>query len=134
MVPPVAWRIMLVAVLLAEIALEAGDVPEAARWLSRAEGALRRSPNAGMLTQRVEHLRRAVETRCLADPLTPAERRVLKLLPTQLTAQQMAARLFVSENTVKSHQRHLYAKLDVATRTAAVERARELGLLPAKLS
>jgi LuxR family maltose regulon positive regulatory protein len=36
----------------------------------------------------------------------------------------------VSANTVKSHQRHLYAKLGVTTRTAAVERARDLGLLP----
>ena len=54
---------------------------------------------------------------------------MLELLPTQLTANQMAARLYVSENTVKSHQRHLYAKLGVTTRTAAVERARELGLL-----
>jgi LuxR family maltose regulon positive regulatory protein len=134
MIPPVAWRIILVATLLAEIALEVGDAPEAARWLPRAERALRGSPDAGMLTQRVKHLRRAFEQRRLADPLTPAERRVLELLPTQLTAQQMAARLFVSENTVKSHQRHLYAKLGVTTRTAAIERARELSLLAAKPS
>jgi len=131
MVPQVAWRIMLVAVLLGEIALEADDLPEATRWLFRAEGALRESPDAGMLTQRIKHLRLAVEQRRLADPLTPSERRALELLPTQLTASQMAACLHVSENTVKSHQRHLYAKLGVTTRTAAVERARELGLLPA---
>jgi len=57
------------------------------------------------------------------------ERRVLELLPTQLTAEQIATRLFVSTNTVKSHLRHLYAKLGVTNRTAAVERARELCLL-----
>ena len=134
MIPQVPWRIMLVAVVLGETALKADDLREASRWLSCAEGALRESSDAGILTQRIKHLRLAVEQRRLADPLTLSERRVLELLPTQLTAGQMAARLHVSENTVKSHQRHLYAKLDVTTRTAAVERARELGLLPAKPS
>ena len=130
MVPQVAWRIMLIAVLLGESALEGDDVAEATRWVPRAEQVLRGSPDAGMLNQRIRRLRQAVEQRRLADPLTAAERRVLGLLSTQLTADQMAARLFVSANTVKSHQRHLYAKLGVTTRTAAVERARDLGLLP----
>ena len=129
MVPQVPWRIILIAVLLGEIALEMDDLAEASRWLARAEGALHAAVDVGVLTQRVTHLRRTVEQRRLADPLTPSERRVLELLPTQLTADQMAARLFVSTNTVKSHQRHLYTKLGVTTRTAAVERARELGLL-----
>ena len=57
------------------------------------------------------------------------QRRVLSLLPTQLSAPQIAARLFVSLNTVKTHTSRLYAKLGVTTRTDAVERARELGLL-----
>ena len=65
----------------------------------------------------------------MADPLTSAERRVLDLLPTQLSAPRIAARLFVSGNTVKTHMSHLYTKLGVTTRTDAVERARELGLL-----
>ncbi|MEI6725170.1 MAG: LuxR C-terminal-related transcriptional regulator [Actinomycetes bacterium] len=41
----------------------------------------------------------------------------------------MAARLFVTTSTVKTHMRHIYLKLGVTTRTAAVERGRELGLL-----
>jgi len=46
-----------------------------------------------------------------------------------LTNRELAKALFVSENTVKTHLKHIYAKLDVPTRTAAVDRARSLGLL-----
>ena len=81
------------------------------------------------IKDRVARLRQALEQLRLADPLTPAERHVLELLPTQLPAAQIAARLFVSTNTAKTHMRHLYAKLDVTTRTDAVDRARQLGLL-----
>ena len=82
-----------------------------------------------MLRGRVARLRQAVEELRMADPLTAAERRILDLLPTQLSAPQIAARLFVSGSTVKTHMSHLYAKLGVTTRTDAVERARELGLV-----
>ncbi len=82
-----------------------------------------------MLRRRAKRLREALEERRLADPLTAAERRVLDLLPTQLTAPQIAAQLFITTNTVKSHMKHLYTKLGVKTRTDAVERSRELRLL-----
>ena len=129
MIPQVSWRIILAAVVFGEVALAQGDLADAERWAVHAERALRSHPDAGMLVGRVGRLRQALEQRRLADPLTPAERRVLELLPTQLTAAQMAARLFVSTNTAKTHMRHLYAKLDVTTRTDAVDRARRLGLL-----
>lgn len=129
MVPQVPWRVMLVAVTLGEVQLATGELADAERWARRAEAALAGAPDPGMLRGRVERLRRALERLHMADPITPAERRVLDLLPTQLTAEQLAARLFVSTNTVKTHMRSLYLKLDVTTRTAAVERARELGLL-----
>ena len=61
--------------------------------------------------------------------LSGAERRVLRYLPTNLTAREIADELFVSVNTVKTHMRHIYAKLGVHRRTEAVDRARELGLL-----
>jgi LuxR family maltose regulon positive regulatory protein len=54
---------------------------------------------------------------------------VLQYLPSMMTYPEIAAQLFVSVNTVKSHLRHLYAKLEVANRRRAVLRARELGLL-----
>jgi LuxR family maltose regulon positive regulatory protein len=66
--------------------------------------------------------------RALAEPLTPAEMRILKLLPTS-TYLQMAATLYVSRNTVKTHLRSVYQKLGVASRSEAIERAVDLGLL-----
>ena len=65
----------------------------------------------------------------LAEPLSEAELRVLRHLPTNLRAPEIAAELFVSVNTVRTHMRHIYAKLGVHQRAEAVERARELGLL-----
>ena len=129
MVPQVPWRVMLIAVTLGEVQLAAGELADAERWARRAEAALANAPDPGMLRGRTERLRQALERLHMADPITPAERRVLELLPTQLTADQLAARLFVSANTVKTHMKSLYLKLGVTTRTAAVERARELGLL-----
>ncbi len=129
MIPQVPWRIILAAVVFGEVCLAHGDPVEAERWAVRAEKSLQQYPDAGMLVGRVGRLRQALEQRRLADPLTPAERRVLDLLPTQLTAAQVAARLFVSTNTAKTHMRHLYAKLGVTTRTDAVDCARRLRLL-----
>jgi LuxR family maltose regulon positive regulatory protein len=64
----------------------------------------------------------------LAEPLTAAELRILKLLPTS-TYLQMAATLYVSRNTVKTHLRSIYQKLGVASRAEAIERALDLQLL-----
>jgi LuxR family maltose regulon positive regulatory protein len=54
---------------------------------------------------------------------------VLRYLPTNLPASQIAGELYVSHNTVRTHIRHLYAKLGTHTRAEAVARARALGLL-----
>lgn len=64
-----------------------------------------------------------------AEPITDGETRVLRYLPTNLRAPEIAAELCLSVNTVRTHMRHLYAKLDAHGRTEAVERARVLGLL-----
>lgn len=63
-----------------------------------------------------------------ADALTPAELRVLKLLPIS-TYLEMAATLYVSRNTVKTHLRSIYQKLGATSRAEAIERAVEIGLL-----
>jgi LuxR family maltose regulon positive regulatory protein len=65
----------------------------------------------------------------LREPLTDGELRVLRYLPTNLRAPEIAAELFVSLNTIRTHLRNIYAKLGVHGRTDAVKRARELGLL-----
>jgi LuxR family maltose regulon positive regulatory protein len=65
----------------------------------------------------------------LPEPLTESEARVLRYLPTNLSKREIADELYVSVNTVKTHVKHVYAKLDVQTRREAVERARGIGLL-----
>ena len=65
----------------------------------------------------------------LPDPLSDTELRVLRYLPTNLPAPEIASELFVSVNTIRTHTRHMYNKLGVHTRAQAVQRARELGLL-----
>ena len=67
--------------------------------------------------------------RRLREPLSHAEGRVLRYLPTKLSAPEIADELYLSANTVKTHMRHLYDKLGVHRRHEAVEQARALGLL-----
>jgi LuxR family transcriptional regulator, maltose regulon positive regulatory protein len=70
-----------------------------------------------------------VRGRGLDEQLTDTETRVLRYLPTHLTAPEIAAELWLSVNTVNTHTRHVYAKLGVHSRHEAVDRARVLGLL-----
>jgi LuxR family transcriptional regulator, maltose regulon positive regulatory protein len=68
-------------------------------------------------------------SRSLDEQLTDSEIRVLRYLPTHLTAHEIANELFLSVNTVGTHMRHMYAKFGVHSRHEAVDRARALGLL-----
>jgi LuxR family maltose regulon positive regulatory protein len=61
--------------------------------------------------------------------LTDSELAVLRFLPSHLTNQEIAEALFLSINTVKTHLRSAYRKLGVASRRAAIARARRLDLL-----
>jgi LuxR family transcriptional regulator, maltose regulon positive regulatory protein len=65
----------------------------------------------------------------LREPLSQAEARVLRYLPTKLSAPEIADEMYLSVNTVKTHMRHVYDKLGAHRRHEAVERARALGLL-----
>ena len=65
----------------------------------------------------------------LLEPLSEREQAILRYLPTALSNREIAAELFVTTNTVKTHLRSIYRKLDVARRREAVERARDLRLL-----
>jgi LuxR family maltose regulon positive regulatory protein len=64
-----------------------------------------------------------------AEALSPGELKVLRYLPTNLSRPEIAAELSVSVNTVSTHIRSIYAKLQVTDRSSAVQRARELRLL-----
>jgi LuxR family maltose regulon positive regulatory protein len=65
----------------------------------------------------------------LTEELTESEIRVLRYLPSNLSAPEIAAEIFLSTSTVKTHMRHIYEKLGAHKRTEAVELARGLGLL-----
>jgi LuxR family maltose regulon positive regulatory protein len=64
-----------------------------------------------------------------ASTLTDAELRLLPHLATHLSFREIGERQFLSRHTVKSHAMAIYRKLNFTSRNAAVERARELGLL-----
>ena len=68
------------------------------------------------------------------EELSPSELRVLRYLPTNLSRPQIASELSVSVNTVNTHVRNIYAKLQARDRSSAVQRARELRLLSAGLT
>jgi LuxR family maltose regulon positive regulatory protein len=67
--------------------------------------------------------------RALADPLTEREQTVLRYLPSTLSTAEIARELYVTVNTIKSHQRTVYRKLGAGNRRDAVRRARALQLL-----
>jgi len=68
------------------------------------------------------------------EELSPSELRVLRYLPTNLSRPEIASELSVSVNTVNTHVRNIYAKLQASDRSSAVQRARELRLLSAGLT
>jgi len=95
----------------------------------------RRTAHAALITEVLSLLAgneaapQGARPRPLDDPLSGSELRVLRYLPTNLTAPEIASELSVSQNTVKTHVRNLYAKLGTHGRAEAVARARDLGLL-----
>ena len=91
-----------------------------------------RRPALGTLTDEVQGFRDGLASRAAPNgvvPLTPAELRVLPYLPTHLTADKIAERLFLSGHTVKTEIKAVYRKLGVSSRNDAVQRATEIGLL-----
>jgi LuxR family maltose regulon positive regulatory protein len=111
-----------------------GDRLGVETMLREARDYLVRQPDATCAHRRVErleelarHLRRHVAIGSSA--LTTAELRVLHFLPTNLSLTDISTRLYVSRYTVKTHCESIYRKLNVGSRSAAVEAAREVGLL-----
>jgi LuxR family maltose regulon positive regulatory protein len=118
---------------LARAHLANSDVAGAQLAVREAERIVRRRPGLGTLARELVELRRQVEgadsVLAGSSTLTTAELRVLPLLPTYLSFQEIADRLTISRNTVKTHAMSIYGKLWASSRGEAVERAVELGLL-----
>ena len=121
-------------ILLARAMTLVGEGDLARALLSEAELELQGFPDAGNLPLELAEVKARLEAAelplgVIATPLTPAELRILRYLPTHLSIAEIADEVFVSRNTVKTHAIALYRKLGVGTRSAAVERARSAGLL-----
>ncbi len=118
---------------LAWTRLQLGDTTGVRRQLRDVRPLLASMPDANGLRDRLAALDADVQaiTDTIVGPLalTVAERRVLSYLPMHLSLSEIAQRLFVSRNTVKSQAIAIYRKLAVSSRGAAVTRAQELGLL-----
>ncbi len=118
---------------LARAYLAIADAGGARTVLREIETVLRRQPDLGVLPAQVEELRSSLKTMRADAPgassMTAAELRLLPYLATHLSFPEIGQRLYVSRHTVKSHAMAVYRKLNVTSRTGAVQRAREVGLL-----
>ncbi|WP_345800499.1 LuxR C-terminal-related transcriptional regulator [Microbacterium sp. AZCO] len=111
---------------------ELSDNAAALQLLGEIDDLLRLRPRVGTLVDEIEAFRAQVTGnpgRVSSVPLTPAELRVLPYLQTHLTIAEIGERLFLSRSTVSSQTTSIYRKLGARTRSQAVARAMERGLL-----
>lgn len=130
----IPWYEAETRIVLARAALRLADIRAARALLAEASQLARRVPDAVVFGGWLDDtwgLLDSAATRALAGPaaLTIAELRILRFLPTHLSFREIGARLHVSTNTVKTQAHAVYRKLEVASRSEAVRRASEIGLL-----
>jgi LuxR family maltose regulon positive regulatory protein len=128
------WYACQVRIVLAGAALRLGDLAGTRTLVAEASRIARELPDAVVLGKWIRDATTASDALAesvavTASSLTTAELRVLQLLPTHLSFREMAEGLHVSANTVKTHAHAVYRKLDACSRSEAVLRAREAGLL-----
>jgi LuxR family maltose regulon positive regulatory protein len=119
---------------LTRVYLALADLAGARTLMREIDDLLRRRPGMGNLASQAEALRAQLSTQHGsagpgASALTAAELRLLPLLSTHLSLPEIAGELFLSRNTIKSETNSIYRKLGVSSRSQAVSRSRELGLL-----
>jgi LuxR family transcriptional regulator, maltose regulon positive regulatory protein len=128
------WANVWTGVMLAHTSVMLGDrigaetlLREVRDHLAQQPDAVRAVAQADRLGELVRHLRR--HTAIGSSALTTAELRVLHYLPTNLSLAEIGNRLYVSRYTVKTHCESIYRKLNVRSRSEAVNAARSVGLL-----
>lgn len=118
---------------LAQADVEMGDTAATRAVLRQIRDILDVRPDVGIVGERAAQLQLLVDAvplnRVAAPSFTAAELRLLPLLPTHLSYDEIGERLFVSRNTVKTHAASIFRKLGVSSRREAIEAARALGLL-----
>lgn len=102
--------------------------PEVLRLVADLPGMPARFRTTVLERARELHHPRATST-ALVEQLTDRELDILAYLPSRMTNIELAARCYVSPNTIKTHMAHIYRKLEVPNRNSAVARAQDLGLL-----
>jgi LuxR family maltose regulon positive regulatory protein len=125
------------SIALARILHVKGAVDEARLAVRAARSALERCPNQGTLAGALAAVERGAlrtgpvkrDVPAAGDELTDRELAVLRLLPSELSRREIADALYVSQNTVKTHVKAIYRKLNASSRSEAVTRGRELGVL-----
>ncbi|HEY1636024.1 MAG TPA: LuxR C-terminal-related transcriptional regulator [Acidimicrobiales bacterium] len=127
---PYPWIAALVATIMAWSAVEIEEIKKARALQREAALAAGKLPDAGLLVEWIDELRRRVGAETGHGPaLTPSELRVLQELTTFRSVSDTARDLLVSTNTVKSHLKLVYRKLGASSRAEAIERGRRMGLL-----
>jgi LuxR family maltose regulon positive regulatory protein len=123
-------------VLLARVRTRRGRLAEAEATLRSAREAVAELIDAGTVPALADAVERELEAASdrassgeLLEPPSDAELPVLRLLATDLSVSEISTRLFLSQNTIRSHTRALYRKLEVHTRADAIARASALGLM-----
>ena len=121
---------------LARVHLALADLAGARTLMREVDEILLRRPALGVFARQAEDLRAELShahgsSALGASALTAAELRLLPLLSTHLSFPEIAAEMFLSRNTVKSHANSIYRKLGTSSRSEAVSRLRDLGLLEA---
>jgi LuxR family maltose regulon positive regulatory protein len=130
----IPWYEAETRIALARAALRLADIRTARALLAQASQLARRVPDAVVFGGWLDDtwgLLDSAAIGALAGPaaLTIAELRILRFLPTHLSFREIGERLHVSTNTVKTQAHAVYRKLDVSSRSGAVARAAEIGLL-----
>jgi LuxR family maltose regulon positive regulatory protein len=128
------WLNLQTRVALTHVALLRGDRAEATALVQETAAIAADTPGAVGVAHQLDVLRRELALRDRShafgpSALTTAELRVLQFLPTHLSVAEIADRLYVSRNTVKSQTISIYRKLGTSSRTGAVEIAAAAGLL-----
>jgi len=129
-----SWYGAEARILLARITLALGDVVGARELLADASRQARRTRDIVVFQRWFDDVWNDFDLRAESSlvgiaTLTKAELRVLRFLPTHYSFQEIAQRLHVSSNTVKTHAHAVYRKLDASSRSEAVTRATDAGLL-----
>jgi LuxR family transcriptional regulator, maltose regulon positive regulatory protein len=134
----IPWLTIQVGLELTRAHLALGDAGAARTILTETEGVLELRPNMGFLADDARNLHDQVAAAAgsagaWAMSLTGAELRLLPYLATHLTFPEIGSRLFISRNTVKTEAVAVYRKLGASSRSQAIERAVEVGLLDSSI-